>query len=246
MITHILTDINYKNLFENWSYFLTPYEHSVDHIKIEYLAECPILTDLEGRKFQIDFVNDKINYHKKKLGINSEPLSRSLGSGKQGKKILDLSAGLGIDAIFLTQLGYQVKALERNPFIFKALDNALNCLNQFQNLNSISNSALEFIFTEALVFLKETKDEFDVCYFDPMFPAKKKSALPKQEMVFFKKLVGTDADSQEIIEYAILSKKFKRIVVKRPSTSDPYISKSIKPAGAILGKMIRYDIYSNT
>jgi 16S rRNA (guanine1516-N2)-methyltransferase len=162
-------------------------------------------------------------------------MSRALGSGKQGKRVLDLSAGLGIDAVFLAQLGYHVTAVERNPFIYIALKTALD------HLTANYRSNLKFVFDQAQNFLQNNTCEFDVCYFDPMFPSKTKAALPKQEMVFFKNLVGSDEDAATVLEIALSTKKFKRCVVKRPLSAEPLL----KPAGHIKGKIIRYDIYSS-
>ncbi len=235
MIEHRLLNQNYKSLCDQWTAFLQPYENTVKHISIEYNSACPQLFDESRRQFQIDFENDSTSYSKFKGGMNSEPLSRALGSGKLGKRVLDLSAGLGVDSVFLAQLGYQVTGIERNPFIYVALKTAL------ENLTANYRTNLKFVFDQAQNFLQNNTEEFDVCYFDPMFPSKTKSALPKQEMVFFKNLVGSDEDASTVLETILISKKFKRCVVKRPLSAEPLL----KPAGNIKGKIIRYDIYSN-
>lgn len=238
VIKHIVLDAKYEVLSQKWKTFLEPYQNSVDQLTIEYKSECPLFIDSESRRFQIDFVNDRSNYHKIKAGLSSEPLSRAVGSGKYGKKILDLSAGLGVDAVFLAQMGYQVTAVERNPFIYLALENAL------MNLKSHYAENLKFVFGEALSTLQNLTSDYDICYFDPMFPIKNKSALPKQEMLFFKNLVGSDLDSGEVIQAVLRSKKFKRCTVKRPLSAEPLlVSEKIKPVGSIKGKIIRYDIY---
>ena len=84
------------------------------------------------------------------------------------------------------------------------------------------------------------KADIDVIYFDPMFPEKTKSALPRQEMVFFKALVGTDEDGSEVLKATLKLKKIKRVVVKRPLKA-PVLG--LKPTGEIKGKLIRFDIY---
>jgi 16S rRNA (guanine1516-N2)-methyltransferase len=238
VINHIVLDPQYDLLCKKWTAFLDPYKNSVDHLTIEYKSQYPIFVDNEKRKFQIDFVNDRNSYHKFKSGLSSEPLSRAVGSGKYGKKILDLSAGLGIDAVFLAQMGYQVTAVERNPFIYLALENAL------MNLKSNYAENIKFVHSDAQDFLDKIDGNYDVCYFDPMFPNKNKSALPKQEMVFFKNLVGADLDSSQVLMSALQSKKFKRCAVKRPLSAEPLgLNEKIKPVGQIKGKIIRYDIY---
>ncbi len=237
MISHVVRNDKFRALSEKWSNFLKPYDSEQINISILYDDPCPIFIDSEQRKFQIDFENDRTHYHKRKSGIGSEPLSRALGSGKYGKRVLDISAGMGVDAVFLAQLGYEVTAIERNPFIYCALENAWKNAN-FQE-------QLQFVFSEALAYLNSSEQSFDVCYFDPMFPTKTKSALPKQEMLFFKSLVGADNDAESVLAAALNSKRFKRCVVKRPLSADAFEFKNIKPAGHIKGKIIRYDIYSN-
>lgn len=244
MISHQVKDEKYQSLCQEWAQFLAPFDSSKINISIIYDNQNPLLLDAEGRKFQIDFESNRSHYYKHKAGIASEPLSRALGAGKLGKRVLDLSAGLGIDAIFLAQLGYQVTAVERNPFIFCALQNA------WLNLSAPYRDHIHFVFDHAENFLAENvlftdNNLFDVCYFDPMFPEKNKSALPRQEMVFFKNLVGSDEDAQRVLEISVASKKFKRCVVKRPVSAEALRSEKIKPAGEIKGKIIRYDIYSN-
>lgn len=233
MISHQLIDEKYKSLKDEWENFLKPFESQFE-VKIYYNSLCPTLTDAENRKFKIDFANDRTNYNKFKNGKNAEPLSRALGAGRLGHRVLDLSAGLGVDAVFLAQLGYHVTGLERNPLIYLALKNAL------KNLTANYQDQLKFVFAEAREYISQAEG-FDVVYFDPMFPQKIKSALPKQEMAFFKNLVGDDADASQVLECALDSKKFKRIVVKRPLSADALM----KPSGNIKGKIIRYDIYGH-
>lgn len=233
LIEYNLSDVQYSTLLDNWKSFLTENYNQESKLKIIFDSPTPLIIDSENRRLRIDFKNDAENYNKTKSNMSSEPLSRALGSGKKGRRVLDLSAGMAIDSVFLVQLGYQVTALERNPLLYLALQQArLNAQIELQ-------SHIEFIFTESEHYLKTTEASFDVCYFDPMFPQKKKSALPKQEMVLFKNLVGSDADASVVLKHAIESKKFKRCVVKRPVSAEPLLP----PSGAIEGKMIRFDIY---
>lgn len=184
--------------------------------------------------FKIDFINDKRNYSKKKLGLKSELLSRALGAGRYGLRVLDLSAGLGIDAIFLSQMGYLVTALERNSVIYQKLNQA------WQQLPEEVQKKIHFIQKEAKLFLETTQEDFDVIYFDPMFPEKKKSALPKKEMVIFRQLVGDDLDAEQVLAVALQNTSAHRVVVKRPLKA-PWLLK--KPNHQLLGKLVRFDIY---
>lgn len=229
MVQFVFANQDLEIKFGHWQTFVRENFKSEDSYKIQFDSAIPTIFDQEGRKFKIDFLGDITNYNKVKSSVNKEPLAKALGSGNKGFKLLDLSAGLGVDAIFLHQLGFKVTAVERNPLVYMALKIASEHLPE-----------VEFIYSDSLKFLEAVSiAQFDVAYFDPMFPEKKKSALPKQEMVFFKNLVGHDEDAIKIVNLATEKKLFKRFVVKRPLSAEPFK----KPAGSIEGKIIRYDIY---
>jgi 16S rRNA (guanine1516-N2)-methyltransferase len=223
-----------EKLALEWLQFLNLNRFDFTSIKqIDLRSEFAVMTDLSGNKFSINFNDDRMSYHKKKSTLKQEIIGRAMGAGRHGLKILDLSAGLAIDAVFLCQLGFVVKAIERNPLIYLALKDAIQKVNTELNL--------QFFFGSAQEFLQNSNDKIDVIYFDPMFPEKKKkSARPRQEMVFFKTLVGADEDAEKVLELALASKKASRVVVKRPLQA-PFLLK--KPESKIEGKLIRFDIY---
>lgn len=201
--------------------------------EIDLAKDYPVMTDLAGNKFSIDFAGNKKNYSKKKSGLKTELLSKAIGAGRYGKRILDLSAGLGIDAVFLAQMGYEVCAVERNPLIFLALNEASPALGDL-------NLKIEFGESESFA-----ASPADVIYFDPMFPEKTKSALPRQEMVFFKDLVGNDKDAFDILRAALKNSFARRVVVKRPIKAEPLggLESGLKPQSRVTGKLVRFDIY---
>lgn len=218
-----------------WRNFLLHEKFDVTLIKkFDFTRELPVITDFQNRKLQIDFVHDKINYDKKKGSLKTELISKAMGGGRYGFKVLDLSAGLGIDALFLSQLGYQVNAVERNPVIYLALHSA------YQQMPNNSQKNIHFNYGKAQDFLLEENKNFDVIYFDPMFPEKKKSALSRQEMMFFRHLVGPDNDFSEVIELVFKMKIAKRLVIKRPLKAE---SAFRKPDVCFKGKLIRFDVY---
>lgn len=222
-----------EKIASEWYQFLKSQDFDFTGIqKIDFTQQYPKIYDQNGNKFCINFVEDKLNYHKKKSSMKTELLGRAMGSGRYGLKILDLSAGLGIDAIFLCQLGFEVVAIERNPLIFLALDYAASMLS--------TEMKIKFLFGNSLDFLEKNSDLFDVIYFDPMFPEKTKSALPRQEMVFFRHLVGADLDADQVVQQAVRRNGISRVVVKRPMKA-PTLYK--KPDSQIEGKLVRFDIY---
>ena len=222
-----------EKLFLEWSEFLKENHFNFETLdRIDLTQESPMIFDLIGNKFSINFNDNKLNYHKKKGTIKSELLSRAMGAGKAGLRVLDLSAGLAIDAVFLSQLGYQVTAIERNPLVYLALQSAWKKFHD--------PKGLKFVYASALDYLKSSVETFDVIYFDPMFPDKIKSALPRQEMVLFRHLVGDDVDADNVLQQALRFKDVQRIVVKRPIKA-PVLG--FKPHSQVEGKLVRFDLY---
>ena len=216
---------------EKWSEFLTRNQFDFGLVdRIDMTTPCPQIYDSAGNRFSVDFVENRQNYQKKKLNMKAELLSRALGAGKYGFNVMDLSAGLAVDAVFLAQLGYQVTSIERNPLIFLALEEALTHKPEL---------SLQFKFGEALDYLAGGPAGPEIIYFDPMFPEKTKSALPKQEMVFFRNLVGRDEDALQILESAIRKSGVKRVAVKRPVKAPALL----KTTTTIEGKLVRFDLY---
>lgn len=185
--------------------------------------------DSEKRRIHIDFDNDKLNYSRKIVA--KDPFLRAIG--KDRRNVLDVSAGLAIDAIFLAQHGHDVIAVERNPLLYVLLNYAHKKSKKLAGWN------IKFEFADAVDYiLKMEKGKVDCLYFDPMFPDRVKSALPKQEMVLFRRLVGQDDDAKFILEN--LLKMGTRVVVKRPSYAPPI---GFRPTNAFESKLIRFDIY---
>lgn len=191
--------------------------------------------DAENRHLEIDFDENHLDYQRKGHRGKNELISKALGVAKGSKNILDLSVGMGIDSIFLTQLGFSVTGVERSPMLYLLLKEA------FAKTKKTELKNYQLHFSDALKFLKDNKNKIavDAIYFDPMYPHKKKSALPKQEMVVFRDLVGHDDDAAEVLKEA-LTWPVQRVVVKRPLHA-PELMPGVRHAYE--GKVVRYDTY---
>jgi 16S rRNA (guanine1516-N2)-methyltransferase len=191
--------------------------------------------DLENRLLEIDFDKNHLDYQRRGHHGKKELIAKALGASKGCRKILDLSVGMGIDSVFLMQLGFQVMGVERSPVLFALLSEA------FQKTQKEYLKSYKLYFSDALSFLQENQTtlEFDSIYFDPMYPHKKKSALPKQEMMVFRDLVGGDDDAAEVLK-AALKWPVRRVVVKRPMKAEPLLPGVIH---SFEGKVVRYDSY---
>lgn len=193
-----------------------------------------VLRDSEGRNLQINFDKNKADYFRRNLSIKNDLLSKALGISKGNRRVLELSSGLGIDSVHISSLGAELTSIERNPIIYFLLIEAQK-KSARQEVKRI-----QFLYQDALEYLKSLKpNSFDVVYFDPMYPQKKKSALPKQEMLVFRGLVGDDLDAQKVLLAAL--EKFKRVVIKRPVIAGPLLS---PVTHSFEGKSVRFDIYS--
>lgn len=191
--------------------------------------------DQEKRLLEIDFDKNHLDYERKGHRGKNELIAKALGVAKGYRKVLDLSVGLAVDSVFLTQLGFEVTGVERSPVLYALLKEA------FARTEKDYLKSYQLHFADSLQFLKENKGKLavDAIYFDPMYPHKKKSALPKQEMVVFRDLVGHDEDASEVLKEA-LTWPVQRVVIKRPIHAEellPGVRHSYE------GKVVRYDTY---
>lgn len=193
------------------------------------------IRDLEKRLLEIDFDKNHLDYERRGHRGKSELIAKALGVAKGYRNILDLSVGMAVDSVFLTQLGFQVTGVERSPVLYCLLKEAL------AKTEKAYLQSYKLVHADSLSFLQENKGtlQFDSIYFDPMYPHKKKSALPKQEMVVFRDLVGSDDDAAAVLKEA-LTWPVHRVVVKRPIHAEallPGVQHSYE------GKVVRYDTY---
>jgi 16S rRNA (guanine1516-N2)-methyltransferase len=201
---------------------------------LELSGEGVRLVDAQKRVLEIDFIKDHLNYQRRGLRGKNELLAKALGYSKGVRRVLDLSAGMGVDAVFMTQLGFQVTSVERSKLLFVLLNEALERAPELQ-------PKLQFVSADSYEYLRapESSREVDAIFFDPMYPHKKKTALPKQEMVVFRELVGHDEDAARVLEEA-MNWPVSRIVVKRPLGAEELLP---GVRHAFEGKVVRYDVY---
>ncbi|OSM05254.1 putative 16S rRNA (guanine1516-N2)-methyltransferase [Magnetofaba australis IT-1] len=170
-----------------------------------------------------------------------QPLAKAVGvKGGVTPSILDATAGLGGDAWILARLGCAVTLIERSPIIAALLEDALQRAQRDDEAAPLA-TRMRLLAGDARELMAQWSDEPpDVITLDPMFPEKKKGALPNKEMRRLKQLVGDDADAAETLAGA-LQLAGKRVVVKRPLKAPPLDGP--KPGHAISGRSTRFDVY---
>lgn len=190
--------------------------------------------DQELGALKIDWIHNVADYHRKSHRGKQELICKALGIDKNAHKILDLTLGLAQDAVFLAQRGVQVVGVERSPVLFLLLKEAQRLA--WASFDWVAN--IEILFGQAQEVYRQQKG-IDAIYLDPMFPEKKKSALPRKEMRIFRSLVGEDEDAAELLKN-ILQNTSQRVVVKRPLKA-PVLTE--KPIHSYEGTTVRYDLY---
>jgi len=198
-----------------------------------------MLLDGKLSRLTLDFADGEVGFRAARVSKANELVSKAIGCKPYYRpKVLDATAGMGRDSLIMALLGCEVVMQERNFAIFQLLQNALQ----------LFKSNLEFAEVSHRITLQqknsiesfEQVEDIEVIYLDPMFPARKKSALVKKEMRLFKLLAGEDIDADELLDNALKSSA-KRVVVKRPKGA-PLLSGK-KPSHEIVAKKFRYDVY---
>lgn len=132
--------------------------------------------------------------------------------------------------------------MERSPIVAELVLDGL--------IRGLGNPLIEKICKRIDFSVGESRDciktleagQFDVLYIDPMYPEKKKSALPKKEMRILQKFFENQPSDAGLIKEVFKegSKKFNRVVVKRP-LNGPELEKGVKVK--FKGSSTRFDVY---
>ncbi len=186
-----------------------------------------------------------------------DPLLKALAIKKHGNegpiRLIDATCGTGKDSLFFIKQGIQTFAYERSPFLAPLLWDAKRRASTDPELGPILKENFAFSFANAMDHKLALKDGVlssntnsrnlfvpDIIFLDPMFPPKRKKALPKKEMVIFSQLVGPDHDQEALLKWA-LDLKPQRVIVKRPTWATP--SKDFPPDTSYQGKTVKFDTY---
>jgi 16S rRNA (guanine1516-N2)-methyltransferase len=170
-----------------------------------------------------------------------QPLPKSIG---EHKKVIDATAGFGIDAATLALMGYSVIAIEQSPIISTMIRDGLWRAEQDLGLQEALGGRLQIVEGNSIQNLQSYSD-VDVVYLDPMFPPKrKKSALPPGHIQALQSIVGFDnpEDTEKLFDVA-LQTATERVVVKRPNHTS---NMSNNPVVIHTGKLVRYEVYRAT
>jgi 16S rRNA (guanine1516-N2)-methyltransferase len=190
----------------------------------------------------IDFLSPQTTYRRQRTSLKRETLARAMGlKNHTTPKIVDATAGLGLDSFILACLGFEVTLLERSPIIQALLEDGIQRAQLDPTVAPIANR-LHLITQDTTLWLQTLTEDAhpDIIYLDPMFPTRTKSALVKKEMRIFHDIVGDDPDADQLLRLA-LTCAAKRVVVKRPRLATHLAD--LTPSFSQTGSSCRFDIY---
>ena len=100
---------------------------------------------------------------------------------------------------------------------------------------------LELLNINACSYAAQAKN-FDVIYFDPMYPSTKKNALSSGKLEYVAKILETESiNNNPLQDFKVLQLiPSKKMVVKRPIKAEPFSSQLNYQ---VLGKTTRFDVY---
>jgi 16S rRNA (guanine1516-N2)-methyltransferase len=152
-------------------------------------------------------------------------------------RVLDGMAGYGLDGLTLATLGCDVLMVERDPLLSALLGDAMQRARAEVDLTGTVACRV----ADVRDVLSEGS-HFDAVYLDPMFPARRKRALPRKSAQVLRTFIGeADADLQTIVNDSIPLAR-RRVVVKRHRHDAPIG----RPDWQILGRSVRFDVYRGT
>jgi len=196
----------------------------------------------ERSELILDFVGGAVGHRFRAGEGRDQALAKAVGFSRGvTPDIVDATAGLGRDAFLLASLGANVTLIERSEKMYELLSDALARANAQGGKYSETVARMTLLHGDSSVLLRELKPK--VVLVDPMHPPRGNSALVKKEMRQIREIVGTDADSETLMQVALECAE-NRVVLKWPLRADPMAGLR-KPSHQILGRSTRYDVFVN-
>ena len=173
------------------------------------------------------------------MSTRGHPFSKLL-RGCDGP-VIDATAGLGGDTGVLAALDWRVLSIERDPWLFKLLQEAHERIQTPRLRERIS--LLQGDAIEKLAGLPEAFRSPAAIILDPMYPPRRKSsALPSKGMQALRLLHGDNPeDSPESLLRAAFAASPSRVILKRPPEAPPATLRP--PTFSVGSKLVRWDAW---
>jgi 16S rRNA (guanine1516-N2)-methyltransferase len=196
--------------------------------------------NLEKTPLIVDFVGGAVGHRFRSGEGRKQDLPKAVGfSSGTIPDVVDATAGLGRDAFLLASLGARVTLIERSETMHALLLEGLERARAEGGRHAETVARMTLVHGDSCVLLPQMKPQ--VILIDPMHPPRDKTALVKKEMRLIRDIVGTDADSVQLMQVALEAAQ-NRVVLKWPLRAEPMAGVR-KPSHQILGKSTRYDVF---
>lgn len=165
-------------------------------------------------------------------------LRQACGVAGGGFSVMDPFAGFGLDALTLVHYGCAVSTCEQHLLVW---------LMQVEFAERMGMQ-LDSQWVDGRAQMRQAQTRWDVVYLDPMFPARRKRALPNLALQHLQQLCRRDqpqsgqSDAQLDVEACLTlaqSCAQRRVVLKR-RPKDPVVG---RPSHQIKGQAVRFDVY---
>ena len=186
-------------------------------------------------QFRIDFNSGSTGWRIKRAN-HEKLIKKALGKSERPLNILDCTAGMLQDALLFLSLGHNVTALEQSKILFYLLQDGISRSEDqsiFLKLDLINANACSYA---ALA------TNFDVIYFDPMYPPSKKNALSSGQLEYISKILEVESlENNASKDFEVLQLiPARKMIVKRPIKAEPF---SFQTNYQVSGKTTRFDVY---
>lgn len=184
--------------------------------------------------------------------VRSTGLARACGLGRKSRqgteavRLLDGTAGWGVDGLSLALLGARVALLEQHDAIWALCDDLCRAVAAPGHPAAPQATAHLGSFGDWLAARPGLPDEpVDVVYLDPMFPSRSKQAAPGKRLQYLAGLLAGQPvpGEPELARWiaAARERATDRVVLKRRRHDVPGTP---VPDWQILSRSVRYDVYA--
>ncbi|MEJ5901477.1 class I SAM-dependent methyltransferase [Ochrobactrum teleogrylli] len=195
---------------------------------------------IDTSELVVDFVGGAVGHRFRSGEGRGQALAKAVGfTGSVTPEIADATAGLGRDAFLLASLGARVTLIERSEKMHALLAEGLARAAAEGGQYAETVARMTLLHGDSCELLPALRPQ--VVMVDPMHPPRGNTALVKKEMRQIREIVGTDPDSEKLMQVA-LEAALNRVVLKWPLRAEPMAGLR-KPSHQILGKSTRYDVF---
>lgn len=206
-----------------------PSELQKGSLYLDEEGELFFIAEAGERPFSLSWAKNLNFWSRESFSFKKSPLLRALGAAA-GEWVVDATCGTGQDASYLLSAGLKVRAYERFFPSYLLLKYSLSREEVTDNLELYFGSYAD-------------RDERWDCpvYYDPMFDdGTKRKAKSNKQMSLFHSLLKDQVDDGPKVA-AMLLKKTKRLVVKRPPKGELLLEKGLNAQWST--KAVRFDLY---